>query len=70
MPHSLTHASENLKEIRLVKRLVRRENIEYLHELGLTGPSLVLAHCVWLKPNEISIPLEPELTSFIARARI
>jgi cytosine/adenosine deaminase-related metal-dependent hydrolase len=50
-----THASENLKEIQLVKRLVRRENIEYLHELGLTGPELVLAHCVWLKPNEISI---------------
>src|SRR5579885_1124720 len=50
-----THASENLKEIRLVKRLVRRENIEYLHELGLTGPGLVLAHCIWLKPNEISI---------------
>jgi cytosine/adenosine deaminase-related metal-dependent hydrolase len=50
-----THASENLKEIQLVKKLVRRENVEYLHELGLTGPELVLAHCVWLKPNEISI---------------
>jgi cytosine/adenosine deaminase-related metal-dependent hydrolase len=50
-----THASENLKEIQLVKKLVRRENIEYLHELGLTSPQLVLAHCVWLKPGEISI---------------
>jgi cytosine/adenosine deaminase-related metal-dependent hydrolase len=50
-----THASENLKEIQLVKRLVHCENVEYLHQLGLTSPSLVLAHCVWLKPNEKSI---------------
>lgn len=47
-----THASENLKEIQLVKRLVHCENIEYLHQLGLTSPQLVLAHCIWLKPNE------------------
>jgi cytosine/adenosine deaminase-related metal-dependent hydrolase len=50
-----THASENLKEIQLVKKLVHCENVEYLHQLGLTSPSLVLAHCVWLKPNEKSI---------------
>jgi cytosine/adenosine deaminase-related metal-dependent hydrolase len=50
-----THASENLKEIQLVKRLVSCENIEYLHQLGLTSPNLVLAHCVWLKPNEKEI---------------
>ncbi|MEK6580703.1 MAG: amidohydrolase family protein, partial [Bdellovibrionota bacterium] len=50
-----THASENLKEIQLVKRLVNCENIEYLHQLGLTGPNLVLAHCIWLKPNEKEI---------------
>jgi 5-methylthioadenosine/S-adenosylhomocysteine deaminase len=47
-----THASENLKEIRLVKDLVGCENVEYLHQLGLTSPHLVLAHCIWLKPHE------------------
>jgi 5-methylthioadenosine/S-adenosylhomocysteine deaminase len=47
-----THASENLKEIQLVKSLVHCENVEYLHQLGLTSPQLVLAHCIWLKPNE------------------
>ncbi|HLD99023.1 MAG TPA: amidohydrolase family protein, partial [Bdellovibrionota bacterium] len=47
-----THASENLKEIQLVKELVQCENIEYLHQLKMTSPHLVLAHCVWLKPNE------------------
>jgi cytosine/adenosine deaminase-related metal-dependent hydrolase len=50
-----THAAENLKEIQLVKRLVGCENVEYLHQLGLTSPDLVLAHCVWLKPNEKAI---------------
>lgn len=50
-----THASENLKEIQLVKSLVHCENIEYLHQLGLTSPELVLAHCIWLKPNEKEI---------------
>ncbi len=50
-----THASENLKEIQLVKKLVGCENVEYLHQLGLTSPDLVLAHCVWLKPNEKDI---------------
>ncbi|OFZ80906.1 MAG: hypothetical protein A2583_05600 [Bdellovibrionales bacterium RIFOXYD1_FULL_53_11] len=50
-----THASENLKEIQLVKKLVRCENIEYLNQLGMTSPSLVLAHCIWLKPNEMNI---------------
>lgn len=47
-----THASENLREIQLVRKLVHCENIEYLHQLGLTSPRLVLAHCIWLKPNE------------------
>lgn len=50
-----THASENLKEIQMVKRLVGCENVEYLHQLGLTSPQLVLAHCIWLKPNEKNI---------------
>ncbi|MGE0616200.1 MAG: 5'-deoxyadenosine deaminase [Bacteriovoracia bacterium] len=50
-----THASENLKEIRMVKSMVSCENVEYLHQLRLTSPRLVLAHCIWLKPNEMKI---------------
>lgn len=50
-----THASENLKEIQLVKELTHCENVEYLHQLGMTSPELVLAHCIWLKPNEKEI---------------
>ncbi|OFZ72629.1 MAG: hypothetical protein A3K03_04320 [Bdellovibrionales bacterium RIFOXYD1_FULL_44_7] len=44
-----------MKEIQLVKKLVHCENIEYLHQLGMTSPRLVLAHCIWLKPNEQNI---------------
>jgi cytosine/adenosine deaminase-related metal-dependent hydrolase len=47
-----THASENRKEIELVRRLTGAENVEYLDRIGLTGPSLVLAHCVWLGEKE------------------
>jgi cytosine/adenosine deaminase-related metal-dependent hydrolase len=50
-----THASENLKEIQMVKELVHCENVEYLDSLGMTGKHLVLAHCIWLKPNEKDI---------------
>lgn len=50
-----THASENLKEIEMVKKLVHCENVEYLHQLGMTSNRLVLAHCIWLKPNEKKI---------------
>jgi 5-methylthioadenosine/S-adenosylhomocysteine deaminase len=50
-----THASENLKEIQMVKEMYGCENIEYLHQLGLTSEQLVLAHCIWLKPNEKDI---------------
>ncbi len=50
-----THASENLKEIQMVKKLVNCENIEYLDQLGLTSKNLVLAHCIWLKPNEMEL---------------
>lgn len=50
-----THASENRKEIQLVKELVGRDNVEYLHQLGMTSPHLVLAHCVWLKSKEKDI---------------
>lgn len=50
-----THASENRDEVRLVEELTGRGNVTYLHELGLTGPSVVLAHCIWLNEEEKSI---------------
>ncbi len=50
-----THASENRKEIELVRKITGRENIQYFKDLGLTSERLVLAHGVWLSKKERKI---------------
>ncbi|QRN99790.1 5'-deoxyadenosine deaminase [Archangium violaceum] len=47
-----THASENRTECDVVRERVGRDNIAYFHELGLTGPHVTLAHCVWPTEEE------------------
>ncbi|ELZ35061.1 N-ethylammeline chlorohydrolase [Halogeometricum pallidum JCM 14848] len=41
-----THASENADEVATVEADTGMRNIEWLHEVGLTGEDVVLAHCV------------------------
>jgi cytosine/adenosine deaminase-related metal-dependent hydrolase len=43
-----THASEQEEEMDVVRSEIGRGDLEYFAEIGLTGPWLVLAHCVWL----------------------
>ncbi|MEP7337377.1 MAG: 5'-deoxyadenosine deaminase [Acidobacteriota bacterium] len=50
-----THASENRDEIAMVERSTGKRNIEYLRDVGLTAPHVVLAHCVWLDNEEMEI---------------
>jgi 5-methylthioadenosine/S-adenosylhomocysteine deaminase len=50
-----THASENLDEVALVRELTGRDNVQHLHDLGLTGPDVALAHCVHLTPEEVAL---------------
>lgn len=50
-----THASENRDEISMVERATGKRNIEYLRDVGLTAPHVVLAHCIWLDENELEI---------------
>ena len=47
-----THASENHGEIETVEADTGKRNIEWLHEVGLTGEDVVLAHCVWTDESE------------------
>jgi guanine deaminase len=47
-----THASENHGEIETVEADTGKRNIEWLHEVGLTGEDVVLAHCVWTEESE------------------
>src|SRR5262247_64283 len=50
-----THASENRNEIAMVERATGKRNIEYLSDVGLTAPHVVLAHCVHLDDAEMEI---------------
>jgi cytosine/adenosine deaminase-related metal-dependent hydrolase len=47
-----THASENRAELDEVRRRKGRDNVVHLHELGLSGKDVCLAHCVWLSAEE------------------
>jgi 5-methylthioadenosine/S-adenosylhomocysteine deaminase len=48
-----THASESSRECELVEKESGLRNINYLQSLGLTGPHVVLAHCVHLDESEM-----------------
>ncbi|QGP93593.1 Melamine deaminase [Neomoorella glycerini] len=50
-----THASENRGECALVEKLHGRRNVLYLDDIGLTGPDLILVHCIWLSEEEKDI---------------
>jgi len=50
-----THASENRAELEEVRKRKGVDNVEHLHNLGLTGPHACLAHCVWLSSHEREI---------------
>jgi 5-methylthioadenosine/S-adenosylhomocysteine deaminase len=50
-----THAAENREEIALVQGATGKRNIEYLCEVGLAAPHVVLAHCIWLDDDELEM---------------
>lgn len=50
-----THASENKDEIEMVERETGRRNIDYLNDVGLAAPNVMLAHCVHLNSSEMEI---------------
>jgi 5-methylthioadenosine/S-adenosylhomocysteine deaminase len=48
-----THASENKGECEIVERESGMRNVAYLDSLGISGPHVVLAHCVHLATAEM-----------------
>jgi len=50
-----THASENRSEIELVERETGLPNVEYLASLGISGPHVMLAHCVHVGADELEL---------------
>ncbi len=55
-----THASENRKEVVLIRSEHGLGNVAYYHHLGMTGTNLCLAHCIWLDDEEIAILAETD----------
>jgi 5-methylthioadenosine/S-adenosylhomocysteine deaminase len=47
-----THASENSTECDVVRQKTGTDNVAYLAGLGIAGPQVTLAHCVWLTAAE------------------
>src|SRR5215213_2447761 len=50
-----THASENISECELVESETGMRNVVYLDSLGLSGPHVLLAHCVHLDDGEVGL---------------
>jgi len=48
-----THASENTKECEMVEQETGMRNVAYLDSLGISGPHVLLAHCVHLDDQEM-----------------
>ncbi|MBE7440507.1 MAG: amidohydrolase family protein [Spirochaetales bacterium] len=47
-----THASENKKEIELVRNKTGYGNLEYLEKIGFMGPRTCIAHCVHMEEDD------------------
>jgi cytosine/adenosine deaminase-related metal-dependent hydrolase len=54
-----THASESLEEVDLVLERTGKRNVAYLHEAGLSGPHVVLAHVIHTDEAERALLASP-----------
>jgi cytosine/adenosine deaminase-related metal-dependent hydrolase len=53
--HFHSHAAENREETQLVEQTYGTRNIILLEKLGIVGPEVCLAHCIWLNNKEKDI---------------
>ncbi|MGM0607926.1 MAG: 5'-deoxyadenosine deaminase [Candidatus Muiribacteriota bacterium] len=56
-----THASENKKEVEIVKKKTGLKNIEFFKEYNIADKNLLLAHCIWVDDDEIEIMKEKNI---------
>lgn len=50
-----THASENRGEIAVVEARYGKRNLLALHDLGISGPHVCVAHCIHLSEAEVAL---------------
>lgn len=49
------HLNESKAEVEMSRKAHGKTPVELVHDLGLLGPDVVAAHCVWLTDGEIEI---------------
>lgn len=49
------HLNESIGEVEVCKKRYGKRPVEHVYDLGLLGPDVVAAHCVWLSDREIAI---------------
>lgn len=54
------HAAESVDELRYFKRKMKTTPLRYAYKIGFLGPDVVLAHCVWVDSEEISLLRETQ----------
>ncbi len=50
-----THSNESIRDVELARKIYGKRPIEHLHDFGITGSNVLLAHCVWISNREIKI---------------
>ncbi len=65
-----THSSENKNEIKEVKKLFGKENIEYFDSIGVLSEKTLLAHCIHTNEEEVELLRRTETRVCIALLQI
>ncbi|RMD95919.1 MAG: 5'-deoxyadenosine deaminase, partial [Calditrichaeota bacterium] len=55
-----THASESRDEISIIEKREKLSNLHFLHNNGMTGRDVTLAHCIWLGGMEKQLVVDTQ----------
>ncbi len=50
-----THAAENIEECKTVREMTGKDYIKAYHDFGVLGKQTILAHCIWVDDEDISL---------------